>query len=129
MEQTLKHWRSTPFIWGKSDCLLSIADYIVENGGVDGGKGLRGTYDTEQGANAHVRAAGGFEALINATGIAETDNPSEGDVCVCRVMNQPTAGLHTSDGVVFRHKDKGVVEISDRFLEVVQSWSIKSCRP
>lgn len=127
MQETLAEWRKTHFVWGQSDCLLAVADYIVECGGQDGGAAYRGTYATEDQANDIVRSVGGFEALIDATGIEQTDEPKEGDVCVCILLNKPTAGIHTSGGVAFRHKNKGVVEINERFIKIVQSWSIDSC--
>lgn len=128
LEETLKLWRKTPFIWGQSDCLLSIADHIVANGGKDGGASYRGIYDNRIDADKIVRSAGGFEALIDATGIKETETPESGDVCVCVLLHKPHAGIHTLDGVAFRQENRGVVEINKKFIKIVQSWSISSCR-
>ena len=125
--ETLALWRKTKFVWGETDCLLSVADYIVANGGADGGKAYRGKYHDQKSANKIVESAGGFEELIDATGIARTETPKEGDVCTCILLNRPVAGLHTLDSVAFRQENKGVVEISKRFIKVVQSWSIESC--
>jgi hypothetical protein len=42
--------RNIPFEWGKTDCFLFVADIALLLTGKDKAKGIRGNYDTENGA-------------------------------------------------------------------------------
>lgn len=55
-----------PFRWGQSDCLLFCAEWIKQRTGIDVGTCFRGTYATEQEAQALIVRHGGFAALAEA---------------------------------------------------------------
>ena len=42
----LHRWMAEPFVWGKSDCILSLADYVISLGHPDPAAKWRGTYDS-----------------------------------------------------------------------------------
>ena len=43
---TAHKWMATPFVWGASDCMLVLADYLVALDYIDIGDKWRGTYDS-----------------------------------------------------------------------------------
>lgn len=122
---TLELWRSTPFEWGNSDCLLSIADYVKLCTGKDFGAPFRDTYCTELGALAHVSDAGGEMALIDASGLPVSVFPVRGDILLVDA-EKPVAALCTGQGMAMRLK-RGVVEIDIRFVKVLKAWSVPQC--
>lgn len=122
VDATLALWRSTTFAWGERDCMLSIGDYIASRGGKNVASGYRGTYADEAGAMAHMAAAGGACGLVDATGLAPTDAPARGDVVVIDVGGDGIGALCTGDSVAVR-LERGVAEISMRFVRIIKGWS------
>lgn len=74
---------------GVSDCILTVADWVLTVRGVDPAAGLRGRYHAVDGARAIVHAHGGLLGLVRdraeAVGLAETFSPEEGDIGVLDV--------------------------------------------
>jgi hypothetical protein len=129
VDETLHLWRTTGFVWGQSDCLLSIGDYGARNGAVDVASGFRGTYDTEEGAQAAMDAAGGAMALVARMGWLETREPVRGDVAVINLggigpasLAIPYGALCTGEGFAFR-RTMGVCEIPRRFARIMKAWT------
>lgn len=79
----------TPFMWGRFDCLLWLADLIAERRSADPATDLRGSYTTMLGAAKLVRDSGGMVALVesrlNPLGIKRAAIPARGDIAVVRV--------------------------------------------
>ena len=110
IEQTLSLWRSTCFIWGESDCMLSIGDYIARCGGLDVTGRFRGRYGDEVGARRFLEQFGGPAGLIGLTGIPETDDPKRGDVVVLDTGYCKVGALCIGDRVAAR-LERGVIEV------------------
>lgn len=125
---TLRLWRSTPFIWGSADCLLSIGDHIARCGGVDVSSRFRGTYDTEAGALAHVERHGGVAALIDLTGLTQTACPVRGDVVALLTSEGAVGALCTGEGIAAR-LERGVIEIERRFVRFSHAWEASKLCP
>lgn len=123
IDLTLSAWRRSQFEWGKSDCLLSLADYLVARGCVDAGEGIRGTYATEQGAAAILAAYGGAAALIERTGLPVTGAPARGDIVLMHCGNDQIGALCTGRGVAAR-RERGTVEIDLRFVKLIRAWAV-----
>lgn len=123
-DKLLEYWRRTVFEWGWTDCMLSVADYIHACGGREIASQFRGTYSTREQALARMRAAGGAEALADATGLMRTASPGRGDVVVIDFA-EGVAGVHTGHSIAFR-RERGVAEISHRLIPVKTGWKI-SC--
>lgn len=122
VDQTLALWRRTTFEWGARDCMLSIGDYIAARGGQDVTGRYRGTYGDEAGAMAHMAAAGGATGLVDATGLREClERPCRGDVVVIDISGDGIGALCTGDSVAVR-LERGVAEISLRFVRIVKAW-------
>lgn len=119
VDQTLATWRRGGHVWGASDCMLSIGDYLAVAGYKDVTGLFRGTYDTEAGAAAHVDAHGGCEGLIDMTGVPRTDDPQRGDVAVV----QDVGALCTGPGFALR-LDRGVIEVDRRFVTFSAAWKV-----
>lgn len=123
VDETLSGWRQSQFVWGKSDCLLSLADYVIARGGVDAGAGIRGTYDTEATARAIVDAHGGAAALIDRTGLPRVAVPARGDLVLMDCGGDHIGALCTGRGVAAR-RERGTAEIDLRFVKVVMAWAV-----
>jgi hypothetical protein len=132
VDRTLALWRSTPFTWGGvlphrpgyGDCLLSIGEYLANQGASDVTERFRGTYSDEAGALAHVATAGGCAALIDLTGLPRTHTPLRGDVVVLDTGDGLEVGaLCTGDGIAARLA-RGVIEVDKRFLRIPHAWRV-----
>ena len=123
VDQTLRIWRTTPFDWGGSDCLLSVGAYMAACGSPDLTGDFRGTYSDEAGALAHVEAAGGATALIDRVGWPETAPAGmmRGDVAVADLGDYGVGGICTGQGFAMR-LERGVLEVSLRALPFMKAW-------
>lgn len=85
----LHRWMAEPFVWGQSDCMLVLADYLVSLGHSDIGAKWRGTYDS---ALSCQRVSGFLTDPVRplaegcaSIGLPRTDDPQRGDIGVIRV--------------------------------------------
>jgi len=123
---TLRKWRQSQFIWGKSDCLLSIADYVAACGHPDYGVPFRDQYDTQEGAHAQIEAAGGELAIMRRTGFTVTDEPLRGDIMLIQMTTHRIAALCTGDAAAVR-LTRGVGQIDLRFVSLIEAWKVPPC--
>ena len=65
LKRFLRELARRPFIWGVSDCELTLADWVLAVEGWDPAVDLRGTYEDEAGAAAVMAEAGGAVAMIS----------------------------------------------------------------
>ena len=91
----LQHFLRLPRGWawggvGGDDCTTFCASWVLAVTGHDAAADLRGTYDTAEGANAIIEAAGGIEELVasrlEAVIIQRVQQPQEGDVGIVEGM-------------------------------------------
>lgn len=84
----------TPRVWGRHDCTLWPANWVVECGHGDPAAEWRGRYRTLLGAARLARPAGGMEALFargaEASGLRRASRVIAGDV---GLLAMPTAAL------------------------------------
>lgn len=121
VSDTLTAWRLGRHEWGQSDCLLSVGDYLTACGYEDVPPQYRGTYDTEAGAQAHIDAAGGCDALIDRTGVPRTTEAAQrGDVALIHGIG----ALCTGDMFVMR-LERGAVEVSVRHARPSVVWRVE----
>jgi len=123
LDETLSLWRSTPFLYGQSDCMLSVGDYLASRGAVDVTSLFKGRYDTEDGAIVQMAAYGGACGLVDMTGVERTTEPVRGDVVVIQLGDVQIGALHTGNGVAAR-LERGTVEVSTRFVQIVAAWKV-----
>lgn len=86
----------TPFLLGRFDCCLWLADWIKLRRGVDPASHLRGSYSTPLGYQLLARKAGSMAALVGScvepAGLRLTGSPRPGDIGVVRAIT--TEGVH-----------------------------------
>jgi len=123
IDETLRLWRSTPFVYGQSDCMLSVGDYIAAFGGRDVTARFRGTYDDEAGALAHVGVCGGISGLVDMTGLARVDRPARGDVVCLNTGLVEVGAICTGSGIAAR-LERGVIELDMRLVKITQAWKV-----
>lgn len=118
------------FEWGQADCLLEVADWLDLACGYDLANQWRGTYSTEEQANALI--GGDIVAFMSAQaatlGIAEAAQPQFGDVGAVTVVGQdkPLAAILLASGRWRMRTAAGIVTARD--VTVLKAWSL-ACRP
>lgn len=124
-DDTIAQWRRSDFVWGQADCLLSVGDYVyaARPDLPDVSSRFRGTYDTEEGALAHVEAHDGCEGLLDLFGLERTEKPVRGDIAVIWTGETDVGALCAGDTFVLR-LERGTIEINARFVELVAAWSV-----
>jgi len=75
-----------PFAWGRDDCSLLVADWVIANGYADPAAHLRGTYADEASCMTIVESAGGLVPLFGdclaQVGLSPAHEPRFGAVAV-----------------------------------------------
>lgn len=90
MESTLadfiRTYEGKPWAPGKVDCCLMLASWAIWLGHRDPAEHLRGTYETEEGFRAILRAAGSVSAVVGrcalSIGAKRVQQPVCGDIGV-----------------------------------------------
>lgn len=93
----LRIWATSEFQWGKTDCAIVLADYVLDVTGKDGAARLRGRYTTKAGCN---RVSGflrrGLAAVVGEcaanAGLAVCEAPLRGDIGVIQFGPKVFAG-------------------------------------
>ena len=79
-----------PFIWGRRDCCLFVADWVRLATGLDPAAHWRGTYADQRSARRRLADRGGFEGAVAAEmdrlGFRRTEDPLTGDVAIVKVL-------------------------------------------
>src|SRR5690554_5794385 len=93
LEDFVTETERTPFVWGRSDCTLMVADWAVWNGLLDSVADLRGTYATEGEARALIADNGGLVSLFGeraeAAGAVPIREPEFGCIAVIGSPHNP----------------------------------------
>lgn len=88
LEPFLERANRKPFAWGRHDCMLWLADWLVELGREDPAKELRGLYSSALGAERVLRKKGGMATLISeALGAPSAREGRPGDVGLIEVVD------------------------------------------
>lgn len=125
VDLTLKLWRSTPFEWGMTDCMLSVGDYVAQRGGKDVTTMFRGLYDSEAQAMAHMYHFGGVGGMARLAGLQEIDGPPErGDIVALATADpgDPQVGAICTGDMVAGRLERGVVEVLTRLVKIEGVW-------
>lgn len=117
-----------PFEWGRTDCCLVLADYVLDLTGRDGAAHLRGRYTTKAGCN---RVSGflrrGLPDVVGEcagiAGLPLTDSPQRGDIGVLQFSERVFAG-----GICLGPR-RWAIKSPDGLLTIdrdhVAAWSVK----
>lgn len=91
----LREVSETEWVFGQSDCSMTVANWVYRATGIDPGKSVRGRYRTERGWKRIVNREGGlvrvFERLAAEAGLVPTSVPRPGDIGLVRL---PGHGAH-----------------------------------
>jgi|TARA_R100000093_G_scaffold56468_2_gene29274 hypothetical protein len=124
VDHTLREWRRSPFVYGQSDCMLSIGKYLAAAGAKDVTDMFAGKYSTHEGALEQMASHGGCGGLIAMTGaVPVNDEPMRGDVLEVAHGEDTIGGLCTG-GMVAVRLDRGVVEVALKFVEWRGVWRV-----
>lgn len=126
VDETLREWRTGAFVYGQSDCMLSIGRYLARTGHEDVTGQFLGRYDTAVGALAMMRAYGGIPGLMAIAGAVPKDGPPvRGDVVEVLYRDDDAdvaiGGLCTGDSVALR-LERGSIELNLRFVRHAGVW-------
>lgn len=125
VDQTLQEWRRTPFIYGYSDCMLSIGRYIAKIGGVDVTETFIGKYDDHEGALAMMASYGGFSGLLTMAGARQAFGPPErGDIVGLSYGDGDTIGGICTGGFIAARLERGVIEVSRKVTRFGSVWRV-----
>lgn len=127
VDETLREWRRSAFVYGQTDCMLSIGRYLARTGHEDRTSLFAGRYDTHEGAVAMMAEHGGVPGLMAIAGAVEKEGaPERGDVV--EVFYRDDEGgpcsigtICTGDSVALR-LDRGMIEIKLRMVRTGGVW-------
>jgi hypothetical protein len=115
----------TPFVWGRTDCIMSVASWVERVRGVDYAADLRGTYHDEAGCIAVLKAGGGLPVIVarrmRAAGIGRTADPRPGDIAVVRAFGVHIGAIRIGGQWIIKGS-KGVYGLRD--LQSAAAWRI-----
>lgn len=125
LDDFLERMATTPFVDGTTDCILTPADWLIENGWPDPAADLRGRYRTALGRERLLKRLGGIEQVVcqrmSAAGLVMAERAVRSDV-----------GLVSLHGLIF-----GAIFLGERWAiqskaglysaspdRVVRAWSV-----
>jgi hypothetical protein len=129
IDQTLKSWRQTVFVWSETDCLASIGTYLVDCGLPDAFRDFRRTYSTEAEAFKLLDEYGGPQGFIDMFGQPRIapERLCRGDIAVIDPMDgierYGVAGICTGPGIAVRGERK-VIEVDRKFVTIKFAWDL-----
>lgn len=90
VQKTVRDWAASPFVWGASDCALSVLRYVEEATGR--AIAVRPTHKGPKTARLLLALNGGFRRyateLARELKLASTDSPARGDVGLIDIPGQ-----------------------------------------
>lgn len=117
-----------PFVYGRSDCSMVLANWVLEITGRDPAAELRGAYGDDEGWRALVQEAGGLIVLVRRLALLAGLHPIEpaaaaiGDIAVVEIASLAREGVpfhagaicsgHNPPGPVDAGKPKWVTKLS-----------------
>ena len=126
VDETLHQWRSTSFVYGQSDCMLSIGRYLARTGHKDVTSRFIGRYDDHEGAQQIMADHGGVEGLMELAGAEpHYGTPDRGDVVeVVYVEDGDRMGVGglCTGGMVAVRLERGVIEVRLGMVEIGGVW-------
>jgi hypothetical protein len=123
-------WMASQFVWGESDCMLVLADYLVDLGYADIGDIWRGTYDS---ALSCQRVSGFLTDPVKPLregaeriGLPATCDPRRGDIGVITVCHKD--GKVKAVGAVCLGQNWAIRSehsvLVDKALQVLAAWRV-----
>lgn len=125
----LNRWMSLPFIWGETDCIMVLCDWINAVRGVDPAVNDRFTYDDAGSCQRATRyftdPVGTLDSRFAPAGIKRGNYLRPGDIGLIQLPDQrhPVGGIWT--GEIWGCKGPaGTVTRHPSMVEVLAFWSV-----
>jgi hypothetical protein len=123
-----------PFAWGVNDCLLWLADWILDQREIDPAYDFRGKYSTMLGAARIIRDAGGMQGLVDRraslAGLRRASPGSRGDIAIVTIAGESgepfgnMAGAILLGGSAALLSQAGLVLPQRSQIEIVMAWRV-----
>lgn len=123
-----------PFIWGETDCILVLADWIERVRGADPAADIRGTYDSRgscQRETGFLRDPVGVveKSLATIGGLERTQEPLTGDIAILRLMESdgrvsPCGALWLGSAWGCKGPSGATTLHPSNVVEVLAIWSV-----
>ncbi len=132
--QELHSWMSKPFIWGETDCMLVLADWVARVKGADPAAHIRGMYDSRgtcQRETGFLRdpVAAVESCLDTIGGLERTDDPQPGDTAILMLREpdgrvSPCGGLWLGNAWGCKGPHGTTTVHPSVVIEVLAIWSV-----
>lgn len=126
----LHRWSAVPFVWGQTDCVLVLADWVARVTGVDPAAEVRMTYTDAaecQKATGFLRdPVGTLDRFAGLAGLSRADRPARGDVAVIRRHHDPrwpVGALWLGECWACKGPD-GVTTLRPALAQVLAVWGV-----
>lgn len=127
VKEHLRRWASTRFAWGVNDCLIVIADYVLDVTGKDGAAHLRGRYSTRDEMIALTAWESDPVAVVedctSRAGLCRTDAPKRGDIGLLRINGGYVVGAIRLNGGWAVNSLTGVLMVPAD-TETLAAWAV-----
>lgn len=93
-----------PWGWGRQDCTIWVADWVIARRGIDPAMSFRDRYASAAEAEALIADAGDLIALVRPQMgfAAEVTGPVDGDVGIILIDGRQTAAIRDGNKWAFR---------------------------
>lgn len=133
LEQAIRRgvlrWSDTDFAWGVADCLLSLADIILDARGYDPAAPFRGRYKTRIGAIRVTREFGGFDGALEAMAFEHhwrEISPRRamiGDIGLLKQASGAVGGVIKDVNLWIGRKERGFIALPAHRVE--RAWRVR----
>jgi len=113
--------------WGRTDCLMVLADWFVVQRGWDPVAEWRGTYSTEAECLRILEREGGIVSLVEKIvhGICpRTNSPQAGDIAIVRTPKMTGAICVSESMRAILTTDIGLLIANEKELPLVAAWRV-----
>ena len=127
-------WMGKPFVWGETDCMLVLADWIARVRGVDPASAIRGTYDSRgscQRETGFLRdpVAAVERCLATIGGLERVSAPRAGDMALILVREpdgrvSPCGALWLGEAWACKGPSGATTIKPQAVIEVLAIWSV-----
>ena len=125
LETFLADLARTAFVWGETDCAMTVANWWRCAHGVDPAPDLRGSYHDAAGCSAVLGARGGVAGVVSEiatrVGARESDRPGPGDFGVILAHGLEFAAVLGPSG---RWMVKGLTGVAGYRCAPMKAWSL-----
>lgn len=119
VDDTRAKWQRTRFVWGETDCIMSMCNHVMDVTGRDPAAPWRGAYSDEAGARAIYEAHGGPLGLVRhgmaLAGFVEGE-AVDGSPVVAGFQGHEIAGIMCRGRVCFMMEGRGMLETRAQIL-------------